>query len=551
MLPQIDWAACAATPWQATPDMALRAVIAAGLLALAGWASARRQFPGQRAFVVLSVVMAAWIGISITEHAAVAAACKGTVAVLSWVAILAQPLVLTLFLHQYLNSEQRAATRRARGARVLLALPSLLLVAAAWSNGEHGLFYGPNSRMSAPVYGMQRLHYDYGPLFYAAIAVNYGWLAAVIGLLIRGFVQARGHQRRQWAAFLVMALVPMSASVAYVGFGVRLMGVDPTSSAFAVALVGFAWLMHRDRLFAVVPLARRLLFAELPDPVIVLDAEGRVAEVNEAARRLGGEPAFERPLADWPGFGAALQAHLVRGTRDDAVLELEHPQRWFEVQRRELGPAGQAIGALIQLHDVSTRQRAHNEAVRTLAAREADLDRAAADSAALREQALQDPLTGLLNRRALDERYARARRAGDAAPALVLFDLDHFKRVNDTYGHPAGDAVLRDFAQVLRGGLRAGDALFRLGGEEFALVMPATPAATALERVQQLHAAVAQRPLGGLPQAVTFSAGIAVAAEAGSTLEALIEAADQALYAAKRAGRNRSQLAGAALPEPA
>jgi hypothetical protein len=111
MLPQIDLAACAATSWQATPDMALRAVIAAGLLAMAGWASARRHFPGQRAFVLLVGVMALWIGVSITEHAAVAAACKGTVAVLSWAVIMAQPMVLTLFLHQYLHSEQPAAAR--------------------------------------------------------------------------------------------------------------------------------------------------------------------------------------------------------------------------------------------------------------------------------------------------------------------------------------------------------------------------------------------------------------------------------------------------------
>jgi diguanylate cyclase (GGDEF)-like protein len=524
MLPQIDLAACAATSWQATPDMALRAVIAAGLLAMAGWASARRHFPGQRAFVLLVGVMALWIGVSITEHAAVAAACKGTVAVLSWAVIMAQPMVLTLFLHQYLHSEQPAAARRARAARLLLALPSLLLVAAAWSNGEHGLFYGADSRLGAPIHGMPRLHYDYGPLFYAAVAVNYGWLAAAVGLLLRGSWHARGRQRAHWLTFLGMVLAPLAVNAAYIVYGVRLMGVDPTSSAFAVALAGFAWMMRRDRLFTVVPLARQLLFAELPDAVIVLDADGRVAEVNEAARRLAArEPPFGRPLAEWPGVGLALQQHLAAAPGHESALALPAPQRWFEVQRRVLGQAGQPIGALIQLHDVSARHRAHE---------------------ALREQAQLDPLTGALNRRVLDERFAQARHEGGVA--LVLFDLDHFKRVNDTHGHPAGDAVLRDFAHVLRGGLRAGDALFRLGGEEFALLMPATGVATAFKRVQELHSAVAQRPLGGLPHAVTFSAGIAAAPEHGHALQPLIEAADAALYAAKRAGRNRTHVAPAA-----
>ena len=81
-IPALDLQACAATAWQATPDMPLRSLVAAGLVVLAGWAGSRRRFPGQRSFMVLALVMSAWLGFSITEHAAVDAACKGTVALL-------------------------------------------------------------------------------------------------------------------------------------------------------------------------------------------------------------------------------------------------------------------------------------------------------------------------------------------------------------------------------------------------------------------------------------------------------------------------------------
>ncbi|MBL8346591.1 MAG: diguanylate cyclase [Rubrivivax sp.] len=534
MIPALDLPACAATAWQATPDMALRALIAAGLTALAGWAGARRRFPGQRAFVALTLVMAAWTACSLIEHAAVAADCKGTVALLSWTVIMAQPPLYALFLYQYLHSEMHGGVWRTRW---LLALPSAVLVALALANGWHGLFYGHGTRLSEPMFGLPRLRYDYEPLFYAAVTLGYAWLLAATVMVVRAWRDAQGLQRRQWTVFLLMMAVPLGANFAYIAFGVRLMGVDPTSTAFAFTLAGFAWLIRRNRLFAAVPLARRLLFEELPDPVLVLDAEGRIAEVNHAAQRLVPPPLLDQPLAQWPRFGPALARHVGAA---DTVIELAGPAAWFEVQHRVLGTPAQPLGALILMHDVSARHQAHAETVRTLAARELELDKATALQALLREQAMHDPLTGLLNRRALLERYGHETREAGVRLALVVLDLDHFKRINDTHGHPAGDAVLRDFAAALRSGLRAGDALFRLGGEEFALLLPGASAAQAAARVEGLRTIVGRWHLGQLGEAVTFSAGVAVGGE--GPLESLLAAADEALYLAKRNGRNRTEV---------
>jgi diguanylate cyclase (GGDEF)-like protein len=265
-------------------------------------------------------------------------------------------------------------------------------------------------------------------------------------------------------------------------------------------------------------------------------------DANRAARQLVASAApLGQPLSAWPRLGAVLARHPAPA---GAVLELAGPRAFYEVQRRDLGASGRPIGTLLQLHDVTERELAHHDAVRALAARDVELGRATALQALLREQAMHDPLTGLLNRRALDERWTQEARLGPPrALALVLLDLDRFKDINDTHGHTVGDAVLRDFAAALRSGLRAGDALFRVGGEEFALLMPESSRAIATERVEALRELVASWRLGGLQEPVTFSAGIAEAQPTRVTLDAMLAAADKALYRAKHAGRDRIEVA--------
>lgn len=159
-------------------------------------------------------------------------------------------------------------------------------------------------------------------------------------------------------------------------------------------------------------------------------------------------------------------------------------------------------------------------------------------------QALVDGLTGLGNRRQAEERLhtevARAARTGDAV-ALIVGDLDHFKSVNDRFGHPTGDAVLREFARVLRAATREIDLAARWGGEEFAVLLPGTDADDARVVAERIRARLAERVVltpDGVPVQVTASFGVA-AYPAAESETALIAAADAALYAAKHAGRNR------------
>ena len=168
----------------------------------------------------------------------------------------------------------------------------------------------------------------------------------------------------------------------------------------------------------------------------------------------------------------------------------------------------------------------------------------------LQELADRDPLTGCLNRRVfqsglLDAELARTRRYGSAL-SVILCDIDHFKRINDTHGHAAGDQVLSEFAGLLRTMAREGiDSVIRYGGEEFLLVLPQTELAGAqalAERIRHAFAEAATMTANGSPVSTTASFGVAsVPARHPSppaTFEALIAAADEQLYAAKRGGRN-------------
>jgi diguanylate cyclase (GGDEF)-like protein len=170
-------------------------------------------------------------------------------------------------------------------------------------------------------------------------------------------------------------------------------------------------------------------------------------------------------------------------------------------------------------------------------------------------QALVDGLTGLANRRqcetTLGSELARSERFGDLL-ALVFVDLDGFKEVNDRFGHPAGDGVLRDVATVLHENVREADLAARWGGEEFALVLPGTGAVGAVQLAERMADRLRGRTIlapDGTPIRVTASFGVAAFPEA-ATAEELVHAADAALYAAKRAGKDRVVCAPAEAVRP-
>ncbi len=175
----------------------------------------------------------------------------------------------------------------------------------------------------------------------------------------------------------------------------------------------------------------------------------------------------------------------------------------------------------------------------------------------LREQASTDPLTGLSNRRHLWEflqrEWLRARRKNGTF-ALIMIDLDHFKRMNDSHGHDAGDTVLRQVADLLKAHVRASDIACRFGGEEFVLVLPDVTLHAVQLRAEQIRQAIERlepRHQGRQLTGITASFGVALFPDDAAEPESLLRTADRALYAAKESGRNRVVAPATAEPSPA
>jgi diguanylate cyclase (GGDEF)-like protein len=161
-----------------------------------------------------------------------------------------------------------------------------------------------------------------------------------------------------------------------------------------------------------------------------------------------------------------------------------------------------------------------------------------------RDEAILDPLTGLLNRHALRPRFteiSHQARLTHQPVCVLLCDVDTFKEVNDRYGHDRGDAVLRDVAYELRKQLRSFELAYRLGGEEFLIVLPGVSQPEGQEVAERLRTAIEESRPTDIP--VTISLGLSVASGEAVAYETLFKAADEALYEAKRAGRNRTVLA--------
>ncbi|HYU30445.1 MAG TPA: GGDEF domain-containing protein [Gemmatimonadales bacterium] len=161
------------------------------------------------------------------------------------------------------------------------------------------------------------------------------------------------------------------------------------------------------------------------------------------------------------------------------------------------------------------------------------------------QRAVVDPLTGLRNRREFERALQAAARGASGNATLIYVDLDHFKKLNDTLGHPAGDAALKHVARLLEAAVRDGDIVARIGGEEFAIWLPRTPLREGMEVAERIRRSVAEQPLtwSSSIYPLTTSCGIASCPELVGDVLNLPAAADAALYRAKQAGRNRVEKA--------
>jgi len=279
------------------------------------------------------------------------------------------------------------------------------------------------------------------------------------------------------------------------------------------------------------------MFGYLPEEVVGESIEARLTA--ESASRLSRDIDQRlRRIAAGDKTAGVVVSELEQVCKDGEVISTEVVSSYLQDAD---GVAHTILGITRNVSERKAAELALRETNRQLHARIEEIGRL---QVALQELAVRDSLTGMYNRRYLDEtlerEVSRARREGNPL-SLVMLDIDHFKRVNDTYGHQVGDEALRMLANTLLADIRMEDVACRYGGEEFLVLLPNMPLETAMQRAEAWRGAIEGQSvtLGNFPITITISLGVAAYPEHGKTPDDLTRCADQALYRAKHGGRNQ------------
>lgn len=429
----------------------------------------------------------------------------------------------------------------------LLLVPPLIVLALVWTMGGQSLLrydFQVDENGPFPV-----LLFQNGPLFYFHVVCGYLVQAASVAFLIHALRDTRNLYYRQSLTMLICVFLPAAPDFLF-NLNITLVhGFNFTPATFTVSSILMAWALFRYQLFDLAPVARSTVIETVQDLMLVFDPLNRLVDFNLAAAsafKLNTKQSIGLPIHQvfqaYPALQHISQEEMIERAEFELVhnRELEH----YELLVTPL-KSKQALppGRLFLMRNITAQKQATEElrlANEQLQTKLAEIELL---QSKLRDEAIRDRLTGLYNRRYLDETLQRevagVERSGGYL-SVVMVDIDHFKSINDSYGHKTGDVMLQTLAKLLDEHTRVTDIACRYGGEEFILVMPGISVENAYYRVEQLRATFENMAVtvGDVTMRSTFSAGIAVYPEHAVTDEELMLLADQALYQAKTDGRN-------------
>ncbi|HMX20931.1 MAG TPA: diguanylate cyclase [Anaerolineales bacterium] len=454
------------------------------------------------------------------------------------VGILSQPVFWIVFILGY--SRQGRALNWGYIA-LLSIVPAVSMIMIASDRWFH-LYYSSVKLLDGN-YGP--LVIERGPWYGVAVFQAYALDLIATILLIWRFIQFRNIFRTQLVFLIVAALIPLFTNIGYQVVSIFLpslfLPVDLTPISFTLSISLISSGIFRTRLLDLVPIARDVVMEHIPEMVFVVDAHDRVLDVNTVAEKwlgmtrdqiIGKDPI--EIFGKWPDL---YNRFLTTEKTREEVKIYGDPPLTLEVVITPLYNNEKINGRVVLAYDITKRKQLEMD----LKAKIIEIDSLRVQ---LQDQAIRDSLTGVFNRRflaeALEREIAKANRE-DMPISIVMMDVDHFKSFNDTYGHKCGDAVLRDLAGFLTKNSRHGDIVCRYGGEEFVILMPEASFQNAFERAQSWQQAYASKTIEYEDKAlkVTFSAGVASYPQHGPNGEAILHAADHALYESKSNGRNR------------
>ncbi|PTA69338.1 histidine kinase N-terminal 7TM domain-containing diguanylate cyclase [Deinococcus arcticus] len=502
------------TQYTLTPDLLPTLLALAVTLLMAGNTLQRTTYALQRAFLGVLLATCVWLGADVLSLSASDAQARWDWGLAQFLGILTIPVAWLALVGRHL----RPVPEPMPWPRLLalLAAPLLTLVLIGTNSAHQLIWQYPAG--TVPAWGQV----ERTPLYWLLIVIYPNALLVWgAGQLLPAWRAGRGAERHQITLLLLAAVVPTVANTAYLlGVPVLPGGATPAPVFFALCLVPVAWGMMRYGLLRVAPLAHRQVVEQLADAVFVLDARGRILEVNERAARLAGRPA---PALRGVQMGDVFQSWPQ--VAEDRPVEWRPGREVWELRLSTVRNArGNALGQAVVARDVTERAQEH---------------------ARVQRLASEDTLTGLGNRRAFETDLARetARAGRHGLPlAVAMIDLDGLKGVNDRHGHAAGDALLSAFGRALPGAFRPEDRAYRLGGDEFALLLTHSAAGGEGAIHDRLGRIVQAVRAQGFPD-IGASVGVAYFPHEGAGA-ALVNLADERMYVQKaqhRAARSRTK----------
>jgi len=486
------------------------------------------RFSVGRAFIYLMVAALVWNVMFIFELASPTLTQKLFFARLQFIAIALLPVawlnVAIIYTVKHVNWMHWSLI-------LLIPVVSNLIL---WLAPLPNIFWG-SPRLVSQGQVFSAVDYDYGFWFtYILMPYTYAVLLVALTIMAKALGGAHRVYRNQILMLILGTLLPAVVNIFYI------LGISPipyvnmSTAVLSITGVLVGWALFRYKFLDLTPIARDMVIENMSDGLLVLDTYARIVDFNTAAMRMLGSTGnlMGKPVVELlhEEIGAKITSLLSSDESRSQVELARKNNRAFDIKVQKLyGIPGYENGSIVTFHDVTEREDLYHQ---------------------VKELATRDSLTGVYNRGAFLELgtnlYASSSMENRIPLSAIMFDIDHFKIINDTYGHNAGDTTLTLVSKTCIRLVRDHDIVGRLGGDEFALLLPQTNLESALAVAHTIHTTIHDQVVlaAGHTFQINISVGVATTMmdgvnDAAHNLAKLLSHADTALYQAKNQGRGR------------
>lgn len=436
------------------------------------------------------------------------------------------PLSLMLVL-QYIGKDKYLTTRNCSFI-LLIPITTTILVL---TNHLHYQFY-QSVYLRNDVTPM--IDFVIGPWYIVHGSYTFGCLLAGGILLLSYWQQTKSTYWKQIFVLLLGLYLPMISSFLYL-LGYTPYGMDPVPIVMSLTSFMYIWAFLSTNILELAPIARGLIFDSMRDGVLVLDPSQRLVDFNDAAKKIIGDKLNDEKIGET--IHSLWQENELNNFLFPSVEHLNHKEEFelewsgvhahYQIRSTPVKKkSGFIVGSTIVIADITEQRLLYQK---------------------LERLAYTDGLTGILNRKTFIERsenIIKKMHVEENSSSLIIFDIDHFKAINDNYGHRMGDEAICHVVSVCKTFLQPNDLFGRYGGEEFVLCLPSTTLKEAGEYAEAIRRSIENTPLEREGEKISITASFGVTqAHKDTVIEELLSYADKALYKSKHSGRNTVHLA--------